>query len=357
MPPAPSVMDPVLAALASVQEAMSGIGRRLRVLESGSVGASDALSLPSGFHRGFVPSSTAVPPARTTFPPAFSDAAYPAPSLLPPRFSAGSAVPPAPSVFPPALPAQPAFTLATSSGGVQFVSPSAAVSPQLRDSILAGKDVNLVKILISSPEEPDCRRLDCGDVSVFLKDSDPRLTKSLSFPEFSVAFGVFRDILCEAFPSRRVELDNYLAIIADLTLSYGGSLFYEYHKAFSSKAAMYLSRYNIRLDWGMVDLVLMNRLFTGRPALSCAVCGSFAHTAGLCPRAATKSSLQMNARPTGDNVSKAKVKSAVVKNPLCILFNEGVCTYANCRFLHVCSNCADAHPRSICPRRARAKKN
>ena len=34
------------------------------------------------------------------------------------------------------------------------------------------------------------------------------------------------------------------------------------------KAAMYPSRNNFRLDWGMVDLVLMNRLFTGRPALS-----------------------------------------------------------------------------------------
>ena len=49
----------------------------------------------------------------------------------------------------------------------------------------------------------------------------------------SFTSGVFRDVICEGFPERRVELDTYLAIIADLALSYGGGLFYEYHRGFS----------------------------------------------------------------------------------------------------------------------------
>ena len=50
---------------------------------------------------------------------------------------------------------------------------AAAVSPQLRNQILAGNDINLVKILLCSAEASDRRFVDCGDVSVILKESDP----------------------------------------------------------------------------------------------------------------------------------------------------------------------------------------
>ncbi|XP_067088810.1 uncharacterized protein [Osmerus mordax] len=79
--------------------------------------------------------------------------------------------------------------------------------------------------------------------------------------------------MCEGFPGRRVELDTYLAIIADLSLSYGGTLFYEYHKGFSAKAALYVQRFNLRLDWSVLDLELVSRTFTGVRPLSCVVVG------------------------------------------------------------------------------------
>lgn len=47
----------------------------------------------------------------------------------------------------------------------------------------------------------------------------------LPFPEFCTAFGVYRDVICEAQQARRAELDTYLAIISDLALSYAGVLF------------------------------------------------------------------------------------------------------------------------------------
>ncbi|XP_018549880.1 uncharacterized protein LOC108895509 [Lates calcarifer] len=37
--------------------------------------------------------------------------------------------------------------------------------------------------------------------------------------------------------------------------------------------------------------------------------------------------------------------------PICNNFNENVCTYPSCMFLHICSTCKEAHPRSVCPRR------
>ena len=109
--------------------------------------------------------------------------------------------------------------------GVPFFPPAAAVSPHLRSQILAGNDVNLIKILLCS-EISDRRIVDCGDVSVILKESDPRLSKTLTLAEFNVAFGVYRDTICEVYPSRRAALDTYLAIISDLALSYGGTLFF-----------------------------------------------------------------------------------------------------------------------------------
>lgn len=114
------------------------------------------------------------------------------------------------------------------STGVPFYLPATAISPNLRSQILAGNDVNLVKILLCL-DFSDKRVVDCGDISVLLKDSDPRLSKTLSLAEFIVAFGIFWDIICEIHPSRRAELDTYLAIIADLTMTYGGTFFYEYH--------------------------------------------------------------------------------------------------------------------------------
>ncbi len=148
--------------------------------------------------------------------------------------------------------------------------------------ILTGHDVNLVKILLCGFESADKRFVDCRDFSVVLKDSDPRLSKTLTLAEFNVAFRVFRDTICEVYPQRRQELDTYLAIISDLALTYGGSLFYEYQKSFSAKAAMYVQKFNQRLDWSVVDLALISRHFTGHKTLACSICGSFSHTSFLC---------------------------------------------------------------------------
>ncbi len=169
--------------------------------------------------------------------------------------------------------------------GASFFPPATAISPQLHAQILTGNYVNLVKTLLCSEGQDKCV-VDCGDISVLLKDNDQWLSNCLTMPEFNVAFGVFRDVICEVYPLRRAELDTYLAIISDLAMTYGGTLFYEYHKSFSAKAAMYIQRFNQRLDWSVVDLALISRNFTSHRALSCSLCGSLAHTPSLCPRTA-----------------------------------------------------------------------
>ena len=46
-------------------------------------------------------------------------------------------------------------------------------------SFSTGHDINLVKILINA-DATDRRLVDCGDISFMLKDSDPRLSKTLT---------------------------------------------------------------------------------------------------------------------------------------------------------------------------------
>ncbi|CAJ1053430.1 uncharacterized protein LOC115597353 [Xyrichtys novacula] len=308
----------IMSALSSIQSSLSSMNTRIQTLEA---------NVPTPFQ---ATTQTFQDHVRTTSsiagPSSQLDDVIPVPydNITVPRRTLGSAVP-----------------ITT---GVPFYPPAAAISPNLRSQILAGNDINLVKILLFS-DVSDKRVVDCGDISVLLKDSDPRLFKSLTLAEFTVAFGIYRDVICEVYPFRRAELDTYLAIIADLAMTYGGTLFYEYHKSFSAKAAMFIQRFNQRVDWSVVDLALISRHCTGRQALSCSICSSFSHSSNLCPKSVA------TVKQPRDLGYETKVKPSIT--PVCINFNENVCKYANCRYFHACSFCGDGHPKSVCPRRSR----
>ena len=56
--------------------------------------------------------------------------------------------------------------------------------------------------------------VDCGELSVLLKTTDPRLTRFRYLQRHAV----------QVYLERRIELDAYLAIIADLNQCYGGTI-------------------------------------------------------------------------------------------------------------------------------------
>lgn len=240
--------------------------------------------------------------------------------------------------------------------GRRFVPPAAvSASHQIRASIVEGKDVNLASLLILSPAS-ERQMVDCGDVAVFLRTSDSRLQRNLSFPEFVSAFGIYRDILCQTFPDRREELDTYLAMMADFYQRYGGTLFYEYHKSFSAKSASFVSLFNSRLDWSIIDTELLVRHFGGQKTLTCVICSSHGHSASLCPK--TLASQGPVAVHGADSVSPAyDIRGRPIihfnNTRLCNNFNESVCTYSKCIFSHICSFCKEPHPKYVCPRRFR----
>ncbi len=173
-----------------------------------------------------------------------------------------------------------------------------------------------------------------------------------------MAFGIYRDVVCSVYPDRRAELDAYLALIRDLNLRYGKNIFYQYHKAFSSKAALYISQSNIRLNWSVLDSEILIMLIGGSQAVSCHTCGNVGHSDSLCPQLPflppapqSQPALFHNPPPPRSMTDSRGRKVELFNNiPICNNFNENVCTYPNCIFLHICSACKDAHPRSVCPR-------
>ena len=237
------------SALQSLDSSIRAIDARLQAIEDSGTGASTSVALraalaapvPLGFSGQGVPRIPA--------------AAHP--------YSLASA-----------LPAPPA--------GRPFISQAANISTRLRSKILEGKDVNLLSLILPSPE-CDKAIATGGNITAVFKTADPRLIRDVSVGQFMVAFGIFRDVICSVYPERRVELDAYMAIIGDINLRYGRSIFYQYHKSFSSKGALHLAHSNIRLDWSVMDIELLVMATGGQSAISCNSCGAQGHIAALCP--------------------------------------------------------------------------
>ena len=54
-----------------------------------------------------------------------------------------------------------------------------------------------------------------------MKPGDPRLLKNLTLGEFIVAFGKYKNIICEVIPHRRTELDEYERNVVEMTIMVG----------------------------------------------------------------------------------------------------------------------------------------
>lgn len=136
-------------------------------------------------------------------------------------------------------------------------------------------------------------------------------------------------------------------------MQYGRSLFYQYHKAFASKAAAVLSRSGQCLNWSILDMEILIML---TQSTACFQCGSVGHQSVFCPSIPFKHIPTAVAPPqpllTSMPLDRHGRKVQVFHNmPICNNFNENVCAFPNCAFLHICSLCRDAHPKSVCPRR------
>ena len=164
------------------------------------------------------------------------------------------------------------------------------VPENVRKDIIRGKDINLAQLLLPTRERgvfSGTRDIKIGDETLTLKPlKDKRLTRSLTIQEFVKAFNIFKNILCQTFPQRRVEMDRYMSHIIDMATKFPGLAFYEYHLEFSARAAYYREHHQCLLDWGSLDDRLLTQVVAGRKANTCSLCSAFDHEANFCHLAA-----------------------------------------------------------------------
>jgi hypothetical protein len=234
------------------------------------------------------------------------------------------------------------------------------VTDSLRREIIAGKDVNLASLLIPQFKESMVREVCVGEESLSIKPmNDKRLSRPLTISEFSMAFNKYRNVMCQAYPSRRQELDDYYSQILKMSQHYGGFGFYEYHKQFSFKAAQYLRQLGKRVNWAIRDDELYMSIFTGQKTNSCAVCFSIAHLTNFCPEKANSPYTPQRPWSSGNNNyggsrsidKRGRQVTTHNQKQICNNFNGASgCKFEDrCYNSHICFGCKKPHPQIKCP--------
>lgn len=93
--------------------------------------------------------------------------------------------------------------------------------------------------------------------------------------------------------------------IIDMAIKFKGKTFYDYHKAFATKAATIKQSTGMTIDWSVRDEKLYNTICIGKPINTCTQCGSSLHISEMCSVVQTqmpslypsKSSTQSRAAP------------------------------------------------------------
>jgi hypothetical protein len=237
------------------------------------------------------------------------------------------------------MPASPQMLLAHAEPVPASQLPETSLIPaNIKKDIVNGKDVNLATLLIPLRErkfvQSGQREIRVGDDVIALKpQKDNRLLKNINCADFIQAFTIYKDIMCEAYPSRRAELDKYMSIIVKMAGDWPGFVFYQYHTEFSARSAELLER-GYRVDWAKLDAMLYQKVTAGKLANSCKLCNAFDHHSGFCPLAASGAKTAPYSKPQSPDFKT------------CLYFNKGNCTRNNCPYIHACGKCASPQHRA-----------
>lgn len=219
------------------------------------------------------------------------------------------------------------------------------VSDSIRKNITAGKYVNLACLLIPEFEVTKLHTENLSGLD-FLKHQqrDHRLDRALTITQFFKAFGIYKRIMCEAFPQRRDELDLYEADIGNIYEHYG-EIFYQYHVQFSRRAAAYMEK-GIKVDWSKRHKDLFQLLIGGNKTKLCEHCSQADHQSPFCP---TQINVQRPSKqksyPSLDlsKDSYGRPRVSFKGKEICNNFNaDKGCTRSACPFEHICKKCKGA---------------
>ena len=227
------------------------------------------------------------------------------------------------------------------------------ITPQLRKNIISGMDINLATLLIPYYAGSGVNENNEGMEKTSNFRPDPRINRHLNIGEFIQAFGVYKNIMCSAYPQRRSELDLYERDIIDMASRYPGPGFYEYHKKFSLDAAAHLRYNNIVVDWSIRNNTLFCNIFANTKPNSCNICGSTFHSTGFCNQSVSISQKTANNKwqkneDQRDTYGRDRV--VYLGREICNNYNGSRgCNIPRCRNIHVCLLCKLEHPKTFCP--------
>ena len=123
--------------------------------------------------------------------------------------------------------------------------------------------------------------------------------------------------------------------------NYRGTAWVAYDRLYRCQAAARRS-----LDWAIEDSTLYNEAFVGQAKFiaRCRNCLSEHHGSDSCP--------EFPQRPTAYVVRESFQPSVSVSlasgGEVCRKFNDNRCTYAACKYKHVCLKCGHPHPAVFC---------
>ena len=239
---------------------------------------------------------------------------------------------------------------------IDTLPPINIISPQLKKIIEDRKHVNLALLLIPGmSNDKETRIIDSGGNQIVVKSSDARLTRSLQIEEFRQAFALYRNIVCEKEPLRRAEFDAYFDFIESLHSQFGGSKFYDYHNAFSKKAAMYYAHNQTVISWAHKDTDLYLRIFAGEKSRACESCKSMLHSTRFCHETlSSPSTPHTNSGGTARIDRRGRQRVYHQGKEICNNYNTSGCKldHGNSNIVHMCLTCkAASHSAPQCPRK------
>ncbi len=253
-----------------------------------------------------------------------------------------------------------------------------------------GKDVNLAMLLLPLHERQTAStvngNIQIGDDTFTLKAKrDSRLNMNLSIGDFVKAFTIYKNVVVEANPGRRAELDAYLSNMVRMSSQFPGFIYYHYHREFSARAADLWINHRIAIDWSEIDPRIASRHTAGCKANACSLCQSHDHSTDFCANLADRrptyaarqqttfkqqgathsaasssgvssfrGSSNASSNGGGADSSSSSNTSSLHSNAagICWRFNNSQgCKFgpADCRFVHKCFICKDqSHGRFQC---------
>ena len=185
----------------------------------------------------------------------------------------------------------------------------------------------------------------------------PRMREVNSLLSWVSCFVLYIAILSESHPELVKSRLAYLALMIAEARRNGGDGWLTYDAIFRQNAAEDAS-----VDWGKLDSSLHTATFAAQstgPGSICPYCSTCDHPPGMCAlRPFAKAGGEQSNSPRGSRYQSrservpSRSEALPTAFPICIKWNKGECSFANCSYRHSCATCPGAHKARDCPKTA-----